>query len=526
MQTPISSSDINPLFSAVKPFATAPSLIGDAPANISETTAAAEASDESSIQPSAEGTDQPKDKPPAPLNFELRQAFSSGALPFDPNLPTVMYPSASREGTHAAVRKAPSLSISTGAKLDRYAATIRDGLANIPMSDDQDALRGREDAMFQQAIDGNGKFLGGFVPPFTLKEGVKPAGESARNLVRSSMKLGTVFSVPLWHSGFWITLRTLPEGELLELHRQLTQDKVQLGRATYGMLYSGMTSYTAKTMVEFLARHMHSSSLEVAEDDSVFNYIKAPDYQLLLWGLTCATWPNGYQFQRACITDVEKCQHVVNERVSLAQLLWTDGASLSVRQKTHMTARRKGSMTVEQVKTYQDEFLRGRGATIKINDRLSVTLKMPLLNEYIDAGYKWISMLEEQYGKALEMPERERDQYLINQAQAQAIRQFGHFVSSITIDEHELDDSEDVPVILGDLSADDDIRKAFSEAVLKFQNDSIISFVGIPNYKCPSCGGNQNPTAQPGQKHELIALDIAQTFFTLLMQKLARIRDR
>lgn len=477
-------------------------------------------------QPSDEDTGNYQPLKPVSMNFELRHAFSSGEVVFDPNLPTLQYPSASRNGTEEAIRKAPTISIAAGAKLDRYATVIREGLNHIPMSDDQDALRGRIEAIFKQEVEANGQQLGGFVPKFKVREGTKYTGEAARNLARSSLQLGTVFSVPLWHSGFWLTLRAPSEGDLLELHRQLTQEKILLGRSTYGLLYSSITSYTAKTMTDFIMAHLHSSSLKVADDDSVLNYVKSPDYQLLLWGLTCATWPNGYQFQRACITDVEKCQHLTTERVNLARLLWEDTTSLSERQKLHMTHRQKQSVTVEQVKIYQEEFLRGRNAKVQINERLAVTFKMPLLSEYIDVGFKWISMLEEQYGRAMGMREEDRNQYLLNHAQAQAMRQFGHFVHALHIDDNEIDDQDDVAVILGDLSSDDTIRTAFTEKVQVFQNDGIVAFVGIPNFKCPSCGGMQNPTALPGQQHELIALDVAQTFFLLLMQKLAMIRDR
>lgn len=520
---------VNPIFNDGTA-APAPGMPFDPLAVASSTTPAAPAAAPAAAAPASASApaQQPVADPGSykPLNFEVRFPFSSGEVPFDPNLPTLQYPSASRDGTEDAVRKAPNLSIAAGAKLDRYAATIREGLNQIPMSDDQNILRGRETAMFKQEVDVNGTGLGGFVPRFKLREGTKYTGEAARNLVRTGLNLGTVFSVPLWHSGFWMTLRTPSEGDLLELHRQLTQEKTTLGRSTYGLLYSSITSYTAKIMLDFVLTHMHSSSLQLADDDSVVNYIKAPDYQLLLWGLTCATWPNGYQFQRACITDVEKCQYVVTERVNLARLLWEDTTGLTERQKLHMTHKQKQSVTVDQVKIYQEDFLRGRNAKVAINDRLSVTFKMPLLSEYIDVGYKWISMLEEQYGRAMGMREEDRNQYLLNHAQAQAMRQFGHYVHALHLDEHDIEDQDDIAVILGDLSGDDAIRTTFTDKVQAFQNESIIAFVGIPNYKCPSCGGLQNPTALPGRQHELIALDVAQSFFLLLMQKLATIRER
>lgn len=460
------------------------------------------------------------------VNFDVRHAFSSGPAEFDPKLPIVQYPSASRAATGQAISRAPNVNLTAGAKLEEYATVLREGLAQIPMGDDMDELRGRPQSHFAQVVSVNGEDLQGYVPKFKLRENVKYTGEAARNLVRDSLKLGTVFQAPLWHSGFWVALKSPSEGDLIELHRQLTQEKVMLGRATYGLLYSQLTGYTAKVMSDFILAHLHSTSIKLEDNESILDYIKAADYNILLWALVCATWPNGYQYQRACVSDVEKCNHVVTERVNLSRLLWTDTSSLTQRQMQHMTNRQRSSVTPEQVQLYCDDFLRGKNTKVALNNKVQVTLRMPSLNEYIEASYRWIGMIEESYGRAMSMEENERNQYLLNHAQAQGMRQFSHFVQSIVVDDHEIDDQETVEQILGDVSCEDDVRDAFTEQVQKFQSEGTISFVGIPNYKCPSCNGMQRPSAIAGQKHELIVLDVAQSFFPLLMQKLTTIRAR
>lgn len=479
-------------------------------------------------EPAAVAAPAPAEESYKPLkpNFELRFAYSSGEVPFDPELPTVSYPSASREGTAEAMKRAPNLSTEDDAKLTTYGTHIREGLNQLPMGNDMLDVTGRPTAAWTQSPNSNGVELAGAVPKFKIREGGKYSGEAARNLVRSTLSMGTVFSVPLWHSGFWVTLRSPSEGALLELHRQLTQDKTLLGRATYGLICSQSTSYSAKVMTDFIMAHLHSSSLQVGDDDSILRYIKTPDYQLLLWGLACATWPNGYQYQRACITAVEKCTYVVNERVNLSRLQWTDTSSLTARQIQHMTNRQKQSVSVEQVKIYSDDFIAGRKSSVKITDQLSMVLKMPLLTDFLNAGFRWISSLEEQYGRAMGLREEERNKYLLSHGQAQAMRQYSHFVHAIVVGDEEIDDPADIDSILADLSSQDQIRSTFLEKVQTFQNEGIVSFIAIPNYKCPACGGLQNPKAIDGQDHELIPLDVAQTFFPLLMQKLSTIEDR
>lgn len=463
---------------------------------------------------------------PVEANFLLKFAYGSGEVPFDPQLPSLSYPAATREGTAEAMKSAPNFTPEEDRRLNLYATHIREGLNQLPMGNDMKETIGRVGAKWTQAPTFGDIPMMGYVPKFKVREGGKYTGEAARNLVRSTLRMGTVFNIPLWHSGFWIALRAPSEGALLELHRQLTQDKILLGRATYGMIFSQTTTYSTKAMADFVLEHFHSSSLKVDDTDSILNYIKTPDYQILLWGMTCAVWPNGYQIQRACVSDVSKCTYVTTEKVNLTRLQWTDESSLSALQLQHMTNRQKQSVTVDQVKLYAEQFTRGAKTKVKISDEISVILQMPRLVDFIDAGYRWVNSIEEQYGRAMGMAEDERNKYLMSHAQAQAMCQYSHLVQAILVNDDEIDERADIVNILADLSSQDSIRTEFLQAVMKFQNESIISFVAIPNYKCPSCGGMQHPKAIEGQDHELIALDVGQTFFPLLMQKLSMIEDR
>lgn len=512
----------NPLFNQ-PPAGAAPAV--PSPSIQATTTAVEVPQPVAAVQDDGLVIDKPSEPKPRPVNFELRHPFTQGEQPFDKEQVNVSYPSGARQATMDKLQNTPNININ-GKKVDDLAGVLRDGLEQIPMSDDMNGLRGREGAMFKQEVEVNGSYLGGFVPKFKLRDGVKPSGELARNLVRSSMRLGTVFCTPLWHSGFWLTIRTPSEGDLIELHRALAAETTTLGRSTYGVLFSQMTGYTTKVMVDFIEAHMHSASLLVPEGKRVVDYIKAADYQLLVWGLTCATWPNGYQIRRACITDPEKCNYILSEKVNVPRLLWVDHSSLTERQKLHMLNRQTNTVTPEKLELYAADFVRGKNASVKLADGIAMQLKMPTMMEYIEASYEWIGKLEEQQNRVMSMREDDRNEYLMQHAQAQSMRQYSHFVQSITVGDDEIDDAETLPLILADLSSDDVIRRAFVEQVQKFQNEALIAFVALPNYKCPSCGGMQAPTAVAGQQNELIALDVTQTFFTLLMQKLKQIQDR
>lgn len=470
-------------------------------------------------------------------NFKMDFAYTSEGYAFDKAGITVGLPSGTDAQTREALRDTPNFKSGMDTLSQRYIEVINQGLASLPFGEGLVETAHRDDAMWAQKVESPVGSLMGVSPKFKKKEGVKYTGESARNLIRSHMKLGTVFAVPLWHSGFWVTLRSPTESDLIELYRKITQDKITLGRSTYGLLFSNVSVYVNKILLDFVIDNLYETSLNIKDNEDIRSYIQLPDLSLLVWGLACAAWPNGFQYERACITDVDKCKHVVSEKLNLSKLLWTDTTSLTTRQVQHMTKRLRGSMETETLKVYQDDFVRGKQNKIELTDTLSFVIKQPTALEHVEAGYRWINGIEEGYGRALNQDENTRNDYLLSHAQASSMRQYAHYISSILVDEEEIDGKEEVENALIDLSSRDDLRDLFMKKIAQFLDSSLISFVGIPTYTCPACGGNQRHShaeeeaiaagvkAKPAYP-ELIPLDVAQTFFPLMVQTVLRVRER
>ena len=470
-------------------------------------------------------------------NFALDYPYTSeGYADFKADSFSAVMPSGTEEQIRDALRDTPNLNTGMDTETQRYIENINGSFGTMPSAGGLISTARRPDAIWTQQIKSPVGNLFGAQPKFKKKEGIKYTGEAARNLVRSTMKLGTVFQVPLWHSGFWITIRTASESELIELYRKITQDKITLGRSTYGLLFSNVSAYTNKTLLDFIADNLYETSLNIGANEDIRNYIQLPDLSLMLWGLACATWPNGFQYERACITDIDKCKHIVSEKLNLARLHWTDSSELTQRQIQHMTNRSRGVMDPDSIKRYKEDFIRGKDNKIQLNDSLSFVLKQPTITEHISAGIRWITEIEENYGRALNQEESTRNDYLINHAQASSMRQYSHYVKAIYVDDNEIDGTEEIDNALSDLTARDDTRTLFMEKVAEFLDASVISFIGIPTYKCPACGGNQrhSPEQEKALKEgtmkvacpEMIPLDVAQTFFPLMVQKLLTIQQR
>ena len=470
-------------------------------------------------------------------NFKIDFAYTSeNYTGFDPAAPTVVMPSGTVDQIREALRDTPNLNKGMDTVTRRYVENINGAFNTMPSKDGLVSTARRKSAVWSQQIKTPVGYLYAGVPKFKKKEGIKYTGEAARNLIRSGMNLGTVFQVPLWHSGFWVTIRTASESELIELYRKISQDKITLGRSTYGLLFSNVSAYTNKTLLDFIADNLYETSLDLKDNEDIRDFIQLPDLSLLIYGLAAATWPNGFQYERACITDVDKCKHVISEKLNLSKLHWTDTSELTARQIQHMTNRNRAKMSKESEKIYLEDFIRGRDQKIQLTESLSFILKQPTVNEHVQAGLRWINEIEEAYGRALTQDESTRNDYLINHAQASSMRQYAHYVKSVIVDEDEIDGVEEIDNALSDLTARDDVRDLFMDKVAEFLDNSIISFIGIPTYTCPACGGNQRHSEEQEKAFkdglikvkypEMIPLDVAQTFFPLMVQKILAIQQR
>lgn len=443
---------------------------------------------------------------------------------------TLSLPSGTFEETKAALQDTPNINPKNAdAELQTYMETVTEGLSMLPYSMNYRGLFTRMGSDYRQILDSKGGPIASFAPKLKQNPGVKPTGESARDLVKNKLKLGNRWTVPLYHSGFTVTLTAPSDSELLELHEEIDREKALIGRHTYGNALSNNASYSSKIFMDFIAKHVLESSLSLPDGANLSNYILQPDLDRLKWGMACLVWPNGYQYSRACISNVETCKHVIRERLAIQRCDWVDSSALTDRQKNLLLKRERNSISLEEVKVYLADFNRGNPTSFDLPGGITVVFKVPTVAEHIEFGYRWISDIEDRFTSVLTKEPLDRDKYLMEQAQATAMRQYAHLVKCFVVDDIEIDGREDIEGILNDLTPVDATREAFITNALQFIEDSTISGVGIPTHTCPSCGGNQRPFDKKGNDAkypEIIPLDISQLFFQLLLRRVLKIRQR
>lgn len=454
---------------------------------------------------------------------------------WDPYGDTATLPASFDEEMKQALNSVPNVNILNDPKTREWLQIVSEGSKASTFNDGFIPTLEDSAADYFQSIELNGTKLAGAQPKFKQLENQTLTGERAAIRLMSHLGLGTLFQVPLWHSGIWITFKAPTESEIIELNRRGIADKIAMGRSSYGLAFSNTASYTTDRIIDFALDHVYDTSININEIPSsdLKNWIDSQDIPSLIWGFICTMYPKGFQYRRACVADPEKCNHVVEEMLNVSKLQWTNRLALTDWQKTHMSSRRSNTKDKASIKRYKEEMLKTQKRRVTFNEgtdaEIAITLKTPTIGEYVDAGHRWVSEIIEMVDQALgqEIRDNERNEYILKHAQASSMRQYVHWVESIEMGSNIIVDMESIENSFNMLSSHNDIRNKFIEETVRYINESTISVIGIPVYDCPVCKTPQDEQSFDLPQHKnIIPLDMIQLFFVLLTQRLLKIEDR
>lgn len=399
----------------------------------------------------------------------------------------------------------------------------------------------REASFWRQIVHHNGTTLMAGRPKFGENEGGNLlTGERAMMKMQAVLGLGAVIRVPLWHTGLWVSVKAPSETALLELERKIANEKITLGRQSNGLIFSSTSVYTVTHLINFVLEHVYEVTYKVDDMSQLKKVIRTTDIPTLLWGMLCAIYPMGYNYHKSCVINPQNCQHVVEELLNLSKLSWTDERRLTDKQRQHMT-RRGAKFTDDELKAYQDEHGFQADSYVKLAPNLLMQLKVPTLEEFQLSGYAWVESIVRQADRVFagNLAGEERNQYLIQQGQVTALRQYAHWIERLVMIDDEKEYSAEKPWDDGDeqivdrqtlentvaqLAANDDVFKAFFEGMGRYIDSTTISLIAIPKYNCPNCGAEMTDDEK---KHpHLIALDVTSLFFTLTDQRINKVLSR
>jgi hypothetical protein len=435
------------------------------------------------------------------------------------NLEFLPIPSETKERAADILSSMPNLTVSNtprGVEWERFL----DAAENVGTYDDAfvDTVE-REGSQYRQAVESERGLLGASVPRFHEKEGAKLVGQQALLRIRALTGLGTIIQIPLWHSGFWITLKAPTDSDLLELNRRMAEEKVNLGRYTYGLAYSNTSVFYTAWVMDFVFANVYECSLK--DRTNLEQKISALDIPILAWGLACTIWPSGFQYAKSVLDQAGGAERVIKEKLSIGRLHWTDTAALTPWQIAHMANRHAGTITDDLLVRYRAEFTRGQGRKIQLNDNIAVTLRVPNVEQQLNSGQAWINNIVAMVDRAFGLPPEaeQRNRYIDEQGRATNLRQFGQWIESIHPGSNVIDDADSINEAIDVMSSSPEMRDAFFKGVRRFMEDSTISLIALPVTEAVE--------AKPLPRFpHLIPLDVLSTFFILLVQKVRLIQAR
>lgn len=384
--------------------------------------------------------------------------------------------------------------------------------------------------------------------PLTLSDNKNISQATALAKFSSFLGVGALVQVPLWHSGFWVTIRPIKQTDFINLHIELNENTIRLGRDTTGLIYSNYGVIFNRIVTDFIINNITESTLDMstAEDNkTIRDYISMHDLYPLVNGLLAAIYPKGIDVKRSCINSIELdsdgkplCDYIAEAKVDSKKLLWVNRAALTNDQLAHMAKRNPKSVTVDQVLEYQNQL--GMRKTKEINltgedgQQVILQISIPTLEEHITQGERWVDSIIT-YTESLYRDkdnDRDKSNKIIDVLLSAKMNLFNSFVKGVkTVNE----DGEESDLITGNevlkefldvMSGEVGLHKQLTDEIDKFVNESAIAVVATPSYTCPKCKADQSKDNTNKVFKEFLPLNVIESFFDLCNLRVAKLRAR
>ena len=380
----------------------------------------------------------------------------------------------------------------------------------------------RQEAQWQQIIDSkNGPLAMGRNKPHIVEGGRTLSGKAGVSRIRSSLGLGDRVSIPLWHSGYWVTFNRPSDAAVIDFETEIMNETVAIGRQTNGAAFSNTSVIHNRKLVDFAFEHLHETSLQ--DRDRCLQLASVNDLQAIALGMAMAIYPNGFDFVRPVMGATLDDLKVIRGRCRPDKMWLADRASFSEKHLHQMTRRASGSITIEEAKTFTATLTTMGQRLFPLDDdsELKVTFGQPTIEDHLTSGDRWVGqislMAERAFAK--EGEENKRARYVSAQAKASFLLQYSHWVKAIHIGEDVIEDRETIENSLAEMCSADQIHESFVKAVNEYIRESLVAVAGVRAV-------NEAEEGKLPRHPRIIPIDPMSTFFRLVVRRADKIQNR
>lgn len=412
-----------------------------------------------------------------------------------------------------------------------YGQTYVDQISNIFLdtAPNINLERSMATGAWVQHIDHNGVKLQTDAPriePST--NGQKLTGTAAISKMNMLLGGGKYIRVPLFGSGFWITLSVPSNSALLNLNLSIEEKKGQVGRATVGAIFSNRQALLISDIYDFILEHIYDTSIKNWTEIDLKKYIKSIDLYPLLQAMSVTMFPEGFKYEVPCVHRPTDCNYIQEVTLNLGKMFWTDESKLNQHQRKFMYDSLTKTRLVSEIETYQTDMALTSDNKIVINENISAILRISSVDDLISSGDRWINDVINIVDKlAFSKATEEQRQYILHSHMMIAsIREYSHYVERFVLNENTddtkyIEEHTTIEAGITSIAGDTEHSEVFTKGIAQFIERNIVTVIGTPNFQCPECNSSQT---NPDSLHPLIcAFDPLVVFITLLGRRLSLI---
>lgn len=341
---------------------------------------------------------------------------------------------------------------------------------------------------------------------------------------------GEVIQVPLWHSGFWVTIKPFKQKDFINLEQEIGENHVRLGRETASLIYSNYGVIVNRIICNFIARHITEYTVKLQDNENVFDYINVQDLNVLILAVLSTVFPKGLEYTKACANNlrstdgVKACNNILQAKLDPKKLLFVNRQALSKDMLDHMSMRRPDSVSLTAVKEYQRKIKELHPMNISILDgKVDVVVENPSINKYIDVGEKWVeAVIKETEDLLTENADlTAKNTQIEKMVSTMLLGIYNSYIKAIVSHEPSGDitytDQEVIDSMLDRISELDETVKPFMDKLNEFITESAVAVVATPAYECPECKRSDKEIEKKLKSgfENLVPLNMTYLFFGL-----------
>jgi hypothetical protein len=439
------------------------------------------------------------------------------------------------------------------AAIKEYSSKLKSIYTGHWLRGEYSSLFVKEGAAFNQTVDSESGPIR--IQGQQMSNKSATTGASAIIALQNMMGVGRPTKIPLWHSGVVLTVGNFKESEMLSLNHTLNEQRMELGYATQGFLFSGNDVNLVMEVVDFVLDHVIATNVKdwiQGDKATLKELILVSDVPSMLAGSLDSIYPSGYPTEKHCINSgTDKCDYKGGVKMEIGNLeftpdsllkfnrtVWVDTNRVSLEAKRHMSSA-MGSRSKESILSYQASFnsTDNLSEVLELGEaKLRLSYQQPNLKRYESTGLYWIAGITDMVEKAMKAVNgadnktraAKRRDFIKDYEYILRFQKHAPWIKSI---QYGLDlESDDVVVVtdiktifglMEEIAQNEKLVNLATESVNEYKTDTQVSFTGIPNFKCPSCGTSQVTGEEA--KHGLIPMDMVSYFFTIMAWRLGRI---